>query len=105
MFQVFNQQVQQSMTPENFAYWLQGFFEITGGDVKSLTPEQIQMIKTHLGYVFNRPISIQTPAPQWTTPIITTSQDTTITQARQPSAKSLFETLAAVDLSQLATIC
>jgi hypothetical protein len=42
------------MTPENFVYWLQGFFEITG-EVKELTPEQIKMIKDHLGYVFARP--------------------------------------------------
>lgn len=38
------------MTPENFAYWLQGFFEITGST--TLTTPQVEMIKKHLGYVF-----------------------------------------------------
>lgn len=42
------------MSPENFCYWLQGFFEVTG-EVKELSPEQIKMIKEHLGYVFNKP--------------------------------------------------
>lgn len=51
------------MTAENFAYWLQGFFEITG-DVKSLTPEQIKMIKDHLGYVFQHaPAHLPQPTP------------------------------------------
>jgi len=38
------------MTPENFAYWLQGFFEITSAT--TLTTPQVEMIKQHLGYVF-----------------------------------------------------
>jgi hypothetical protein len=44
------------MTPREFAYWLQGFFEIKGqlkGPIKeSLTPEQVTMIRDHLQYVF-----------------------------------------------------
>jgi len=40
------------MNSECFVYWLQGFFEILGETPKSLTEKQIQMIKDHLGYVF-----------------------------------------------------
>ncbi len=40
------------MTPQNFCYWLQGFFEITGTDVKTLNEKQINMIKSHLRLVF-----------------------------------------------------
>lgn len=43
------------MTPEQFAYWLQGFFELreAGGDsTKPLTPEQAKMIQEHLQTVF-----------------------------------------------------
>lgn len=40
------------MTPQNFCYWLQGFFEITGTDIKSLNEKQINMIKAHLRLVF-----------------------------------------------------
>lgn len=48
------------MTPENFTYWLQGFFEITG--TKEVTPEQVEMIKAHLGYVFAKPATIVPPS-------------------------------------------
>ena len=34
------------MKAENFVYWLQGYFELSGSD--SLTPEQTAMIKKHL---------------------------------------------------------
>lgn len=44
------------MTPREFCYWLQGFFEIKGqlkGDIKEpLTPQQVTMIRDHLQYVF-----------------------------------------------------
>lgn len=40
------------MTGENFAYWLQGFFEISQSD--SLTKEQVEEIKNHLKLVFNK---------------------------------------------------
>lgn len=39
------------MTPEQFVYWLQGHFEINP-DVNTLTEKQIEMIRTHLNYVF-----------------------------------------------------
>lgn len=38
------------MSPENFAYWLQGYFEI--GKSEELTKEQVQEIKNHLKLVF-----------------------------------------------------
>jgi hypothetical protein len=41
-----------SMTAENFAYWLQGFFEVSQAD--ELTKEQVQEIKNHLELVFNK---------------------------------------------------
>lgn len=34
----------------DFAYWLQGFFEIQDAD--ELTPEQVEMIKSHLNLCF-----------------------------------------------------
>lgn len=38
------------MTSVQFAYWLQGFFEI--GNPKEINEEQTLMIKKHLGLVF-----------------------------------------------------
>jgi hypothetical protein len=38
------------MTSTNFAYWLQGFFEISNPE--EITPEQLKMIKAHLKLVF-----------------------------------------------------
>jgi hypothetical protein len=39
------------MSPENFIYWLQGFYELTPED--KLTP-QMRIIKEHLALVFNK---------------------------------------------------
>jgi hypothetical protein len=41
------------MTPENFCYWLNGFFELTGQD-KELFPRQYDIIRDHLSLVFNK---------------------------------------------------
>ena len=41
------------MTPEQFVYWLQGQFELKGGDTE-LSQEQIKMISDHLKTVFNK---------------------------------------------------
>lgn len=41
------------MTPENFCYWLQGFFEM-GGGAQGLTPEQVAMVREHLQLVFTK---------------------------------------------------
>lgn len=37
------------MTPENFCYWLQGFFELQGAVINpELSAPQVNMIKKHL---------------------------------------------------------
>ena len=40
------------MTPENFVFWLNGFFEISGS--KALTEEQVQVLKDHLKLVLTK---------------------------------------------------
>ena len=40
------------MTPENFTYWLNGYFEISGD--KTLDIREVQIIKDHLGLVLNK---------------------------------------------------
>lgn len=40
------------MTPSEFCYWLQGHLEIGGAAIKQLDEAQTQMIREHLGYVF-----------------------------------------------------
>jgi hypothetical protein len=40
------------MTPENFTYWLQGYFEISGE--KTLDAREVQIIKDHLDLVFKK---------------------------------------------------
>lgn len=44
------------MTPEQFCYWLQGYFELNEHGVEHtvLTPQQVQIIKDHLKLVFNK---------------------------------------------------
>lgn len=42
------------MTSQNFAFWLQGFFEIS--DAQSLTVDQTDMVKRHLAMVFKHEI-------------------------------------------------
>jgi hypothetical protein len=66
------------MTPENFVYWLQGFFEITGG-TPELTAEQIEMIKTHLSYVFAHKTAAPIPYAPGQTIISSFGSDTTTT--------------------------
>lgn len=40
------------MTPEQFAFWLQGYVELTGGSIP--TQEQWDSIVEHLGLLFNK---------------------------------------------------
>lgn len=40
------------MNFERFAYWLQGYVEVTGGEYP--TPEQWEIVKDHLSLVFNK---------------------------------------------------
>lgn len=46
------------MTPENFCYWLQGFFEINRKNTLTpfinITPLQSQEIENHLNLVFHK---------------------------------------------------
>lgn len=42
------------MTSRDFAFWLQGFFEITESSV--LTEKQVNMVKAHLNLVFKHEI-------------------------------------------------
>lgn len=55
------------MSPEQFAYWLQGFVELNGG--KLPTAAQWKSIKEHLGEVFTKvtqPVdvpSVRSPLP------------------------------------------
>lgn len=51
------------MTPANFCYWLQGFFEVTeNSDSKEikLTEKQINVIRAHLNLVFFHAIDPET---------------------------------------------
>ena len=45
------------MNEINFAYWLQGFFELSGTTAR--TEAQVKVIKDHLALVFNK----VTPSP------------------------------------------
>lgn len=38
------------MSPENFCYWLQGYFELSGEE--DLSMEQVEVIRDHLKLVF-----------------------------------------------------
>lgn len=45
------------MTPEQFCYWLQGYFELTDeelGTEHQLTYKQMTVVREHLGKVFNK---------------------------------------------------
>jgi hypothetical protein len=44
--------VKPTMTPRDFCYWLQGYFEISGAD--SLNEKNIEVIKNHLQLVFKK---------------------------------------------------
>lgn len=50
------------MSPENFAYWLQGFNEIVG---KAPTQEQWQVIQDHLSLVFNKVTPYYNNSPRY----------------------------------------
>lgn len=40
------------MNPQDFCYWLQGFFELT--EPRNLTEREVTIIKQHLDLVFNK---------------------------------------------------
>lgn len=74
------------MKPEEFCYWLHGYFELANADREpldfiTLTPMQTEMIQKHLNSVFTEKIMITTqPAPpivvdpNWTTTAVDTSK-------------------------------
>ncbi len=45
------------MNSVSFAYWLQGFFELT--DSNTLTEEQVKVIREHLNLVFKKVTALQ----------------------------------------------
>jgi hypothetical protein len=49
------------MTSRDFAYWLQGFFELTSE--KGMTGEQVETVKRHLNMVFKHEIDPSMGAP------------------------------------------
>lgn len=46
------------MQARDFAFWLNGFFEL-GGGTEGLTKDQVELVKTHLALVFEHDESIQ----------------------------------------------
>lgn len=50
------------MTSRDFCYWLQGYFEIHGGDAP-FTAHQTAMVKKHLSLVFIHEIDPATAKP------------------------------------------
>ncbi len=56
------------MTPENFCYWLQGFFELAGPD--KLHADEVTKIREHLKQVFTSKITI--PSGRSPTPTLDT---------------------------------
>ena len=75
------------MSPENFVYWLNGFFEISGS--KTLTEEQVQVLKEHLKLVLTKktPDITITPRPFDTTPIPCTT--TPIDLSKGPTCSTI----------------
>ncbi len=51
------------MTPEQFCYWLQGWFEISELPTQ-LYPSQINKIKQHLNLVFEHIVKDNTDKPE-----------------------------------------
>jgi hypothetical protein len=51
MVQTF-QSINQTMSPESFCYWLQGWLELS--KATRVDAEPLEIIKRHLGYVFSQ---------------------------------------------------
>lgn len=52
------------MTPENFCYWLQGYFEVNLNDPPNLNPKQVEIIQRHLSLVFEHSIDPKAGGPE-----------------------------------------
>ena len=59
------------ITPEQFVYWLQGFFEMSNPDF--VNPKQTEMIKEHLKLVFTK-VTPTTLTTNLGTPLVVPSQ-------------------------------
>jgi hypothetical protein len=73
------------MTPEQFAFWLQGYVELTGGSIP--TQEQWDSIVEHLGLLFNKvtkPVVKKEPAKQILTEKETPAADKPKQDVKQP---------------------
>lgn len=74
----------ETMTTEQFTYWLQGFYELTGGERPSAT--QWQAIGDHLQAVFNKVTPQRFATGGQLTPGITSAPGiTTLEQRLSPS--------------------
>lgn len=49
------------MTPQEFCYWLQGYFELTGKEAESLSATQVSVMRNHLNLVFKHEIDPKYP--------------------------------------------
>ena len=49
------------MTPQEFCFWLQGFFELTG--TRKLTEAQVATMRDHLALVFDKQTPDRIPYP------------------------------------------
>jgi hypothetical protein len=52
------------MNPQEFCYWLQGFFELSKSTDLTLDVNQVQLIRNHLNMVFYHAIDPTYPAEQ-----------------------------------------
>lgn len=58
------------MQSRDFAFWLQGFFELGGGQ-GGLTAEQVVQVKQHLSLVFKHDPAMEHDAPKPLVPLRT----------------------------------
>lgn len=57
------------MSAQEFAYWLQGYFELTP-DGGGLSPEQVKVVKDHLQLVFQKVTPVVDIPPPMFTPCV-----------------------------------
>jgi len=83
------------MTPENFVYWLQGYFEINDaagpgissaapGTLKYLNEKQIRIIQDHLNSVLEKKTAVRLPY-SFSPPTMTTGIDPVYYPHNSPS--------------------
>jgi len=78
------------MTPEQFCYWLQGFFEISNGDIKEFSKEKTQIIQDHLALVFSK--------------VTPNRKETSLEKFLKSDDRELNKTFGAPSLKQM-TVC